>query len=385
MVEEMYNYFIRIIPGFDFFVTRTYKEWMDGTADPFLSYVKSIDIYHGGFPIIQPVYSLSASSQDPPFFPKNQMLTGKGNTAHTRTFTKYYGDQNMDKFGPIYDSNATDALGFGYKKIWNVEMPIRGTDGGEYGTRIKKSDSLYVFITSLLRDITLGYQRSENYYGLEVYMFMLDFDLVKTEQIVPENANYNQFANGYDGFFNMSSQFGAPVFITFPHCFSCENSAQNMVDYYAYSNTSYLKERIYPLESHDSPFVKVEPSSGSAVSLALNFEIQVAFYKDYFFKNIHEPVPGKGLYVPFYQFIRSVNLTESQVDKLFGTLILAKFLSQLIYMIGILVGGIMILVTLFLCAYMYRRKKFGGMKSPKESMVPLSPKSVRKIREESSQ
>mmetsp|Transcript_2598 Transcript_2598/g.2381 ORF Transcript_2598/g.2381 Transcript_2598/m.2381 type:complete len:314 (+) Transcript_2598:757-1698(+) len=309
------------------------------------------------------------------------MLTGKGDTSNTRTYTKYYGSSIMNQFGRKYDANSSTSYSFGYTDIWNSDMQIRGTDGGQFGTRISKTDELVAFISPILRDISLEYRWKEKYNGLEVYFFTLNQSLVQTSATVPENANYNQFENGYNGFFNISSQFSAPVFVTFPHCFGCEPDAQNMIEYYSFASNSSLGPRIYPYATHDAPFVKVEPSTGAAVSVVLNFEIQVAFYKDYFFKNIHESVPGKGLYIPAYQLIRSSNLSDTQVDKLFGTLLMARYLRQLIFYIGITVGACFIIISMFLAAYLYRKKKFGGWRSPRETMLALSPRATQRAKE----
>lgn len=58
--------------------------------------------------------------------------------------------------------------------------------------------------------------------------------LLKTTETCPENDVFYQYPNGFNGLMNLTSEYNAPVFIGFPHCYSCEGGAESMADYYAY-------------------------------------------------------------------------------------------------------------------------------------------------------
>lgn len=64
--------------------------------------------------------------------------------------------------------------------------------------------------------------------------------------------------------------------------------------------------------------------SGAGVSLLLNFQVNTAIYKDYYYKSIYEPVTGKGLYMPYYTLLRTFNYTKSMIDDNFKPLIQAR-------------------------------------------------------------
>lgn len=280
----------------------------------------------------------------------------------------------MDMYGPEYNDYSPYAATYGYSKIWAEEINITGSDGGSFGPRIKKDDILPVYVSSILRYGELEYNKSQNYHELDVWKFTIADYILQTEESYPENSKWFQNKNGYNGFFNISAQLGGPCFVSFPHCYACEQSARDgLMEYHEWSNSSTLGPRIYPNVEHDESFAKVEPYTGTSVSVVLNFEIVGAIYKDYFYQNIYEAVEGKGLYLPYYQLLRSYNFTDSKVHELFGSFMMAQKLRVLVFYIGITIGALLILVSFFNCAYLYRKKKFGtGWKSPKLTLSPSS-------------
>jgi hypothetical protein len=74
-----------------------------------------------------------------------------------------------------------------------------------------------------------------------------------------------------------------------------------MIDYYAFSNDSYLETPVYPHSIHDRPFVYVEPTTGTTVANTLKLVENVKLSRDYWIQNLYEVVEGKGLYLPFYE------------------------------------------------------------------------------------
>mmetsp|Transcript_6674 Transcript_6674/g.6538 ORF Transcript_6674/g.6538 Transcript_6674/m.6538 type:complete len:996 (+) Transcript_6674:218-3205(+) len=377
LIDPMYNYLLKLLPGYGLFATRTYQQWIYGVPDTFLAFVKSIDVYNGGYPLVPVIYPLKSFANETQTSPKHVVYSGKTSTKHTKAYYKYFGHRTMDMYSAKYSDWSPYQAVYAYSQVWGEEIEIEGGDGGNYGTHVHKDDRIPVFISSILRYGILTYKFSDTYNGLDVYFFHVDPDELKTSATVPANAKYFQLPNGFDGFFNISAQSGAPCFVSFPHCLYCEADAQNMVEYYEWTPEAPLSKRIYPYETHDMPWAKIEPYTGTGVSVVLNFEISGGIYRDYFYRNLHEPVPGKGLYFPYYQLLRSSNLTDSQVDKLFGSFILAQQMKSLMFYVGVTLGACMILISMFNFAYVYRKQKFGGWKSPRFSASPPgSPKAT---------
>jgi hypothetical protein len=82
-----------------------------------------------------------------------------------------------------------------------------------------------------------------------------------------------------------------------------------MIDFYAFSNDSYLETEVYPHSMHDRPFVFVEPITGTTVANTLKLVETYRLNRDYWIRNLYEVVEGKGLYLPFYEQYRSTNVT----------------------------------------------------------------------------
>lgn len=366
-VEKVYQYFLKIIPGLSFFKTMPLKSWLYGYYDYFVGFVSSMSIYEGGLPSLSPFSGIAVNSTDGNK-PKHVVKSGRLDTSVTKNYYKYYNSTILNKYGASYDEYSPTMTSYKYSKIWTEDIELQGGDGGQYGTQISDKDILPVFISAILRYVTLSYQKDDTYHGLDVSHFSTTDGLMNTSATVEENAKFSQYPNGYDGFINISSSYGCPAFINFMHCFQCSNEAQDMFEYYQYSTDSYLTDRITPQPS-DQAFADIEPLTGTGVRVFLNFEFRLGFYNDYFFKGFKEPVPGKGVYFPVYIFKRFAGLTQSQISKFFGDLKFIQELRRTLFYIGIIVGAGFIIFALIVGALIYRKHKFGSWKSPKNTMV----------------
>ena len=141
-----------------------------------------------------------------------------------------------------------------------------------------------------------------------------------------------------------------------------------MFEYYSYSETSYLQNRIYPSPA-DSPFAYIEPLTGTGVNVGLFFELRVGFFNDYFFRDFKEPVPGKGVSFPIYSLTRSAALTQHQIDKFFGGLQIVRQVISTVFYTGVIAGCAFIIASLIVGILIYRINKFGSWKNPKNTMV----------------
>jgi hypothetical protein len=168
---------------------------------------------------------------------------------------------------------------------------------------------------------------------------------------------------------NLSSQFGLPVFISYKRCLECESSAQNMFDRYEYSGVGKVGKKITP-DDDDTPYVEVEPLTGTGVNVYLNLEFRVGVYNDYFFTNFFEPVKGKGIYFPLYLFERKAELSKHQVEKFFGNLKFIQKLRTIVFLIGVIVGSAFIVFSLICVVLIYRsHKRFQSWSSPRNTTL----------------
>ena len=369
LVPMLYNYFTKIIPGFSFFVTAPYRESIVNRIDPFLGFVHNLNFYEGGYIAANPNTTLVSPTRDTKDTPPDVMHTGKSDSSDTRLYYKYYGSEILNMYSKSLNPYVEGGLSYQYFDIWAENITLKGTDGGYFGPRVDQEDELKVFISSILRYGSIVYKDKTKYDDLDVYHFVLDPEDLKTEEEVPENAKFYQLKNGFNGFMNITEQIGGPFFLSLPRCLYCDEKAKEMVEYYAYSNSSdsYLSTRIYPHQSDGDSYAEIEPLTGVSVGLMLQLQTYTGIYRDYFFKNIYETVPGKGLYMPYYTLRRSSNYTQSQIDDTFKTLKLALAAKKWVFFSGIIGGSAFILASIMLGIYIYRKRKFGGWKSPRTS------------------
>lgn len=352
----LYTYFLRIIPGFGLFATYTVNEWLTGVPDVFLMFLSNMTVYEGGDPSIAALRMIATLTDDQEGTPQNIMYSGKGDASKTRQYYAYYGHHVMDMYWPGYNASAPGASSWVYTEIWNGSRPILGTDGGQFGTRMEKEDTPYVYISSVLRWFQLKYLYSYTYNGVELYRYVMDNALLETAATNPANYYFYQEPGGLKGFMNITTQEPGPVFVNLPHCYACDEAGINMIEYYSYPSDDGTQVQIFPSRETDQPFADVEPESGAGVKLVLLFQSNMGLVKDYFFPDFYEAAPGAPLYHPFYILKRSVNYTEHQVNRILGAMILARKLEVVFRVVGLVLGAVLVLGAFWLVALAVKRQ-----------------------------
>jgi len=82
--NQLYNYLLDIIPGFDLFATHTAEEWIVGYQDPFLTFFGNLSIYEAGAPSTASNVPVMHGTDDSKVLPRNVMKTGKSNIDEKR-------------------------------------------------------------------------------------------------------------------------------------------------------------------------------------------------------------------------------------------------------------------------------------------------------------
>jgi hypothetical protein len=67
----IYNYFLDVIPGFEYFGTHTALDWIKGHQNPFLTFFTNLTIYEAGEPSGTSIYKIATQNHDKPYFPKH--------------------------------------------------------------------------------------------------------------------------------------------------------------------------------------------------------------------------------------------------------------------------------------------------------------------------
>ena len=274
-VEALYNYLQKIIPGLTFFRTMKVKDWLYGYYDPFGGFVASMNVYEGGTPLARYLYAAVGGTNETGF-PKNQVYSGRLDTEKTKTYNRYMNRTNIYDFTTTYDEYSPTMKTTYYKQIWRDDVPIRGGDGGTYGTQVSDSDILAAFIPNIRRYVNLTFVKDKTYKGLDVSRFETIPGTFNTSATVKENAVFYQDPTGYDGFINISKVYDTPVFICTQHCYLCSDEALDMFEQYKYSSDWNPTTMIFP-SPEDANFAEIEPLTGTGVDVLLNFDFRVSF------------------------------------------------------------------------------------------------------------
>ena len=355
-VTAFYNYFQKVIPGSGFFYTAPFSKWINGINHPLLEFLHETSIFEGGNPISPTIFSVAANISDTSTTPKSVLLSGKDNINHAHRYYQYYGSKYIIKYGPTLCSFCPNATAYEQSDIWPVNHTLNCSDG-KFPPNMDKDKPLYTFTDILKRIIKLKYTETLDYFGLETYKMTIDPTDLETEASVSANRGWNQYEWGFNGFYNATSLFGLKLFMSKPHYYECDSLfVSNMSLMYMYTPNNPLSKRIFP-SSKDDPYFQVNSETGIPVKVRFQVTASNAFYRDYYFNELAEPVPGKGLYIPWYTVHRFSQWDNSMIQDHFGSLILAHKLEKLIFYLGILSGVFMLEIALFIAMYVKRHRR----------------------------
>ena len=105
----------------------------------------------------------------------------------------------------------------------------------------------------------------------------------------------------------------------------------------------------------------------------LNLQVYCGIYRDYFFPNIYEGTPGKGMYLPYYVLNRSQNYSQSQIDDTFTALKNIKVIREAIYYGFFSIGAVCLLLAAVIFLHQYRKHQLKGWKSGRKVLLVREP------------
>ena len=110
LVEDLYSYFNKIIPGFGTFITRTVNDLIVGFEHPFLKFFSNLDIYSGGVPGTSSIFAVQGLvDNDAPEKSPVLVHSGKGDTDKTNKVIEYYGTPYLRLYSESYDQYSPTA------------------------------------------------------------------------------------------------------------------------------------------------------------------------------------------------------------------------------------------------------------------------------------
>lgn len=183
--------------------------------------------------------------------------------------TIYSGEDDIRKLALMDNFNGSPKLNF-----WATDECNRvdGTDGSQFPPQyMDKKHSLEVFIKSFCRKFPLVYDSEVNIYdGIPAWRYKAPLNVFSNPSINPANQCYCHMESGTcppSGVFNVTRCFDAPIFSSFPHFFTGEESL--------FRNIEGLK----PDENKHRTYADVHPRLAFPIDGASRFQINVQVHK----------------------------------------------------------------------------------------------------------
>ena len=275
--------------------TRTPSEWLFNYQDPLLTFLKN-----NGQDV--PTTDGNFFSNPPPSEANNAINASTADTYKT-------GGDNINNVGQFVKWDGKSTL----DGVWLQPESISGTDGTQFHPNVKKSDSLTVWSSDLLRVLTFTYQKDVTVEGIRLLQFVLD------PSTLDINPNYYQTVKGLA---NMTSSAGVPLFLSKPDFLDADAS-----------KTSDLISGMNPNATLQDTYLDVEPNSGAvmlaAKRLQLNFQIAPS---DLFTKNVSKA------YIPIMWIEEGGKITPSLANDFKSAVYGAQNLESLVQFAGPVVG-----------------------------------------------
>ena len=214
------------------FMTKSIKEVAFGYLDPQLAVAHGFDPveaparYPGFFPNVTSFEDAKRSA------PPQAVHTGLVDKASAYYHTITDGFEYIKACPPADPPNASfnpdskACVSPWSTKHNNSANKVGGSDGMLYPRDIDQQSTLTLWVDPALRQIPLINEggKTIDFKGIELLKFVPDPTSYASAYKVKANAAYYQFQGG--GFFNLTSaQYGAPIFLSFPHFLHAENAS----------------------------------------------------------------------------------------------------------------------------------------------------------------
>lgn len=210
-------------------------------------------------------------------------LYGK-NATDDGLFTVFTGTDDQSKTNFINNWNGEEKLNFWSEDTCNM---LNGTSI-ETGPPIKGPQDSYTFFQSFFcRSLTFNYTEDVKHFNIDAKRFRPTYDVFANSSINPDNECFEVNKEHPSGILDISPcQFGAPVFISFPH--------------FHLADSFYLKSvnGLNPDDSKHGSYIDVEPITGISINLLVRFQINIEIEKIpgfHFFNDV-----TKGIFPVFW-------------------------------------------------------------------------------------
>ena len=327
------------------FIERTVKEYIEGFTDKILQKASKQTLEEGGDPTISPWMSIN----DSPTSPVNGtdcFFVGGEKYALTRQYCFWLNNRYMRMQLP----QLTGLRSYETKMVnpWKVDVPIQGTDGGQFKPLLEKEDTVYLFVSDIMMPVKFNFNKEVSINGMTGWKYIGDESLKLNSTEYPENERFYQ---GLHGTLNLTSVLGAPLFATKGHYLDLDYNQHLASNIYTKDG-----KKIVGDEGDDDIYMTAEPWTGLSLSggqrLMLNFLLE----KDDLFE-----YTNSTYLVPYTYVKREFTLNKEQIDQSLGDVKIALGIILGVQITGYLLGSLLLLGGIGLILWSWRIKKFEGL------------------------
>ncbi|KAK6635773.1 hypothetical protein RUM44_001027 [Polyplax serrata] len=262
----------------------------------------------------------------------------------------------LDKFGWFYKRNGTVSADtytigtgenglneIGELKLWNYRKlsdmyPECSNTGGYSGEfwppKRKKEDVLKMFTTELCREVLYYYEEESTYRGLKTYIYAgTNLTMDNGTKVLENKCHCDHDFCPPSGVFDVSKcQFGAPVFMSYPHFYSADPYYRNSM------------RGMHPDKNKHRFYIALEPRTGLQVDIRARMQVNLYLKKNSALSMYSQVKEG---FIPVLWMENSVSLSEEYTQGIKIMLKIVEFGPFIYYgMIGL--GCLIILGVIFL-------------------------------------
>ena len=300
-----------------------------GLNPPVVNKVRTMPPLLGGDPSIQTYISMNENNT----YLFQTRFTGQQNLSQVGTFYSTNGNRSVVMLSQYWD--GSDTIRNGTVNPWGGDTYYQGGDG--YFTPHSNQNTIQRgYINDLYRSFSSVYvSKVKKNLGLNCIRYVADEKDSYSSAQIPANSVYYQ--NKYTGLLNYTKPRRAPVFLSKMMFQDANASVANNVQIQnpQGQNLSYTGDEM-------GGYMDLEPKTGIPVSLAVNFQINVDCSNDTLLNTRDD------FMVPFFQLRRTLDLSDSQVQDIFGAMLKAFTWSKVVTIVTSILSGLGVFFLVFL-------------------------------------
>lgn len=327
------------------FIEKKVKDYIEGYEDKIIKLASMSTIEQGGDPSLIPIMSIN-NSPTSPVNSTDCFFVGDDVPSIARQYCLWLNNKNIVVPGTKY--KGVRSWEPTYVSPWKEDVPLKGTDGGQFQPLMKPHETIYLFSTDVMMPLKFDYVKSTKIGGMTGWRYEPDQILLKNSTEEPDNEKY---FIGIHGTLNLTSVYGAPIFATKGHYLD--------IGYNEPYTSIIVDKKGEQIESHhdsDEVYMVVEPWTGLTLSAALRLMLNFILEKDILFENLDRD------YILPYTFVRKeYTMDKDQINSSLGPLKTALSVSLGLEITGYLVGILLIIGGGLLIFWAWRIKKSEGI------------------------